>query len=66
MTAGQKAEIPVQRAYTARQVSQMIAVPYEGVLALCISGDLFSRRAGRRYVIPAWAVDEFLAKPDTT
>lgn len=62
-TSREPAPVPRPRAYTPGQFAELTTVPYETVLLLIKRGEIHARKAGRRYVIPDWALEEFLAKP---
>jgi hypothetical protein len=57
------AEVPKQRAYNAHQVAEMTTLPYETVILLINRKEIYARKAGRRWVIPDWSVDDFLGRP---
>lgn len=60
------AEVPKPRAYSPRQFGELTTVPYETVVLLINRGEIYARKAGRRWVIPDWVLDDFLARPERT
>lgn len=60
------AEIPKPRAYNPRQVSELTTLPYETVILLINRGEIYARKAGRRWVIPDWSLEDFLGPPKPT
>lgn len=59
-------EAPKLRAYSPRQVSDMTGIPYETVILLINRKEIYARKAGRRWVIPDWSLDDFLGRPKPT
>ena len=57
-------EAPPRTGYTPREVASSLGITYRAVLRLIADGELRHRRAGRRLVIPAGAVEEFFAGSD--
>lgn len=60
------AEVPEPRAYNPKQVAAMVSLPEKTVTALIRRGEIYARKGGRRWVIPKWSVDDFLARPERT
>lgn len=62
------AQIPTQRAYSPAQFGELTTLPEKTVTHLIRTGRLHARKAGRRWVIPDWVLEDFLARPepDTT
>jgi excisionase family DNA binding protein len=49
-----------RRAWTPREVSAQLGIPYETVLDLIHQGKLGAVTAGRYYLIPDFEIDRFL------
>jgi excisionase family DNA binding protein len=58
MTGKDPTPLP-RKAYTVAEVAAMTGLSVDAVYDLCASGELPSRKVGRRVIIPAKAVDEF-------
>lgn len=57
------AVVPKPRAYTPAQYGEVINVPEKTVTDLLRKKKIHGFKVGRRWVIPAWVLDELLAKP---
>lgn len=55
--------IPRPRAYSAAQFGEIVNVPEKTVRNLLCEGRIHGVKVGRRWVIPDWVLEEFLAKP---
>ncbi len=51
-----------RRAYSPREVEQLLGISKNLTYKLIESGELKSVRAGKRILVPAWAVEDFLKK----
>lgn len=51
-----------QKVYQIKDVQKITGLCRNKVSALIANGQLKSIRLGRRVIIPAWALDEFLSK----
>ncbi|MDR3589809.1 MAG: helix-turn-helix domain-containing protein [Negativicutes bacterium] len=56
-------ENTVKKVYEVTEVQQVLGLSRNTVMALLLSGKLKSVRAGRRWLIPAWALDSYLGEP---
>jgi excisionase family DNA binding protein len=57
---GPRADLP-KLAYTAREVSTLIGIPYRSTCALINSGAIGHKRAGRHLIVPAKELERYLA-----
>lgn len=57
-------DISTQRAYSPAQFGEELGVPEKTVTHLIRRGDIHARKVGRRWVIPAWVLEDYLARPD--
>jgi excisionase family DNA binding protein len=55
-----------RRAWTPKEVSQQLGVPYETVLDLIHKGKVRAVTAGRYYLIPDFEIERFLQSKEST
>lgn len=55
-----------RRAWTPKEVSTQLGVPYETILDLIHAKKLHAVRAGRYYLVPDTELERFLATPEKT
>src|SRR6266511_4088704 len=54
----------VTKYLTPAEAGERLRIPAKTCSMLCARGDLPARKAGRRWVIPEWAVDDYVRRPD--
>jgi helix-turn-helix protein len=59
------ADVPRQRAYSPAQFGEMTTLPETTVRQLIRGGEIYARKAGRRWIIPDWVLEDYLKRPDT-
>lgn len=56
--------IPMQRAYSPAQFGEFLGLAETTVTHLIRKGEIYARKAGRRWVIPDWVLEDYLARPE--